>query len=273
MFQLVKLLLSFIIFVMAYKIVKIALINKSISRFTVKIISSNLRKNAEGYFSYERIEKYMKSTGVDHLVNERFSPTGFIIVKIISAILFFMLGISCDNVFLAFILMIIGFFVFDIMIEISNKDDNEKILKDLKKVYDTLRIQSKANVFLTQSLAECYLITRNKRLKKALLELNAKIIANTDINEAIEDFGSKFKSIYIEQFCIVIKQSLESGKKVKILEDLSEQIRDIDEALAKKEEEKMKLKLEFYQFLIYIGVTGIIVYGIINELTSSLMNF
>ena len=144
---------------------------------------------------------------------------------------------------------------------------------DLKRVYDTLRIQTKAGVFLTSSIAECYLVAENKRLKKALLELNNKIIAKNDIESAIEDFNSKFKNPYIDTFCIVIKQSLESGKTVQILEDLSAQIKDIQQAISIREAERVKYKLEGLQFLVYVGVIAIVAYGIFTELITSLMNF
>ena len=106
-----------------------------------------------------------------------------------------------------------------------------------------------------------------------MLELNNEIILKNDIETSIEDFNSKFHNAYIDTFCIVIKQSMESGKTVQILEDLSAQIKDIQQAISLKQRERTKYKLDMIQFLIYIDVVAIITYGIFKELGNSLINF
>lgn len=275
-FNLTKLILPIIATILAYKLVRLSFKESKIKKFT-KMTNSfmevGLKKSSKGYFSYERIEKYLNQMGVNDMFDSEVSPSSFILVKIFMALVLSLVGIKEGIFILTIGLALLGFFIPDIFINLSNNEDNDKILIDLKKVYDTLRIQTKAGVFLTSSIAECYLVAENRRLKKALLELNNKIIAKNDIETAIEEFNAKFKNSYIDTFCIVIKQSLESGKTVQILEDLSEQIKDIQQAISIKEAEKVKYKLEGLQFLIYVGVIAIVVYGIFTELMSSLMNF
>lgn len=269
--NILKLICILVIPILTFKLIKYSLSTRSISRFAKIAINKSLK--GEGYFSYDGITKKIKSTGMYEVFGKDFTPSSFILVKILSSILFLMLGISLEFKFFSIIFMIFGFFAFDLLVMYSNSSDNEKMQMDLKIVYDTLRIQSKAGVFLTKSIAECYLVVRNPRLKKALLELNAEIITNTDILQAIENFNSKFDNYQIDQFCIVIKQSIESGQKTKILEDLADQIKDIEEGLAIKEAAKRERKIEFIQLLIYIGIIAITVYAMVIELGNSFMNF
>ena len=219
-FNLTKLILPIIATILAYKLVRLSFKESKIKKFT-KMTNSfmevGLKKSSKGYFSYERIEKYLNQMGVNDMFDSEVSPSSFILVKIFMALVLSLVGIKEGIFILTIGLALLGFFIPDIFINLSNNEDNDKILIDLKKVYDTLRIQTKAGVFLTSSIAECYLVAENRRLKKALLELNNKIIAKNDIETAIEEFNAKFKNSYIDTFCIVIKQSLESGKTVQIL--------------------------------------------------------
>lgn len=274
--NLTKLILPIIASILTYKLISLSFQENKVKKFTKitnNLMEIGLKKNSTGYFSYTRIEEYLEKMGVNDMFGEKVSPSIFIVIKIFMALLLGLIGITEGIFALTIVLGLLGFFLPDIFINMSNNEDNNKILVDLKKVYDTLRIQTKAGVFLTSSIAECYLVAENRRLKKALLELNNKIIAKNDIETAIEEFNAKFKNPYIDTFCIVIKQSLESGKTVQILEDLSAQIKDIQQAISIKEAEKVKYKLEGLQFLIFVGVLAIVVYGIFTELMNSLMNF
>ncbi|WP_302640439.1 hypothetical protein [uncultured Clostridium sp.] len=271
-----KLILPLISSILAYKLVRISFKENKVKKFskmTSGIMEVGLKKSNTGYFSYKRIESYLQKMGVNDMFEGKVTPSSFMLVKIFMGLILALIGIKEQILLLTIGLALLGFFLPDIFINLSNNEDNDKILVDLKRVYDTLRIQTKAGVFLTSSIAECYLVAENKRLKKALLELNNKIIAKNDIESAIEDFNSKFKNPYIDTFCIVIKQSLESGKTVQILEDLSAQIKDIQQAISIREAERVKYKLEGLQFLVYVGVIAIVAYGIFTELITSLMNF
>lgn len=261
------LIISYLIYVLFSSILN----KNSISKFTLKI-DKNFKKNDRGLFSYDKIESYLKSMGLEEVFGREIAPTEFIMTKVILSLLLFT-GFLKEGVIFGILFGILAFFLPDILIRISNSSDNEDMLPDLKRVYDTLRIQTKAGVFFTTSLTECYLVVKNKRLKKALLEMNNIILTKNDIDEAIEGFNSKFENQYIDTFCIVIKQSIESGKMVQILQDLSSQIEDIQEAINIKLAEKVKSKLQLLQFLIYIGVTAIIVFGVFSEITSGITGF
>ena len=66
-------------------------------------------------------------------------------------------------------------------------EQNSEVEKDETIIFNndisTLKIQTKAGVFLSYSLSECYLIVKNARLKAAMLEMTNKIVIKNDVNE------------------------------------------------------------------------------------------
>lgn len=252
--------------ILLYKLLRIER-DADLSTITNRVLGTGLRKIPNGYFSYERLETYLKQMGKDT------TPTSFIMMKIGFSILAMIAGIKESNILIAAVVSVGAFFIPDYLVKRSNENDNEEFLVDLKRVYDTLRIQTKSGVHISDALSECYLVARNSRLKEGLLNLSSGLKTNKDIEIAIQDFNDCFKNSYIDSFCIIIKQGLESGKTVQVLEDLSEQISDIEEAMYLKDEEKVASKLTKIQFLIYIGVISIIVYGLFSELMSMARKF
>ena len=143
----------------------------------------------------------------------------------------------------------------------------------LKVIYDTLRIQTKAGVFINEALGQCYLKVRNKRLKEALLILNGKLIRDKDIELAIQDFNDKFDNPHIDSLCAIIKSGLESGKTLKILEDVTEQLEDISEAGFRKEENEIERQVTYLQLMVYVGVIATSFFIFYLELINSVSKF
>lgn len=264
--EIIKIILMIFSCILFYKLLRIPK-DTDIKTFTNNTIEKGLKKVPRGYFNYERLEKYLKKMGKDE------TPIKFMTMKIGLGILFMIAGIMEGNILVALALLVVGFFIPDYMVKHGNDNDNELILIDLKRVYDTLRIQTKAGVHINDSLSECYLVAKNERLKEGLLTLSSTLTSNKDFEKAIQEFNDKFNSIYIDTFCIILKQSLESGKTVQILEDLSEQIIDIEEAMYIREEDRAEKKVDKILFLVYVGVIVIAVYGLYIELVKNLANF
>jgi Flp pilus assembly protein TadB len=260
-----------IISVIIFILIKSTFDKKRFSKFSLNRIDKRFKKS-DKLFDYEKSDRYLKKMGLKEMFSRAVTPTEFILIKIILTLIF-LVGFLRQGIGYSIAFGILGYLLPDILVKVSNSVDNDEMLADIKRVYDTLRIQTKAGVFLTVSLTECYLVVKSPRLKKALLELNNYIVTKNDVDIAIEEFNSKFENPYIDTFCVVIKQSIESGKTVQILEDLSAQIKDIQEAINIKLAERIKTKLEVLQLFIYIGVTSIIVFGIFKELLSSLSTF
>lgn len=237
------------------------------------IINGRLKRKSHGYFSYETISTMLRSHGVHFMFNSEVEPSSFFLCKLLIGVLLSLVGFKESSFLIAMILFSIGFYVPDFIIKISNDNDNEKMLVDIKSIYDTLRIQTKAGVHFKNALGECYLAVKNSRLKSALLGLNSSIIANQDIESALDDFSSQFKNEYIDTLCIIIEQSQENGQSVQILNDISNQIKDIQHAISLKEKARVDRKIQMMQFFIFVGVLAVCLYALGIELFASLMGF
>lgn len=232
-----------------------------------------LKKSKINYFNFDSIQKFLNTKGATYLFGEMATPVTFMIVKVLMFLLLFMVGMSLGGVLPGALIGIAGFFVPDILLTISNSADNDAMLSDIKCIYDTLRIQTKAGVFLSASLCECYLAVKNRRLKSALLELTNDISTRRDIDDALERFNEKFDCGQIDIFCIVIRQSMESGRSVKVLEDLSLQMNDLQHAINMKEKEALDRKVQIIELLIFVGLLAVTIYSLGVEVMSSVLTF
>ena len=232
-----------------------------------------LKKSKLNYFNFHSIQKFLKARGAVYMFGEMATPVTFLLVKLLAFLLLFMVGISFDSIPAGLILGVIGFFMPDILLNVSNSMDNDTMLSDIKCIYDTLRIQTKAGVFLSASLCECYLAVKNRRLKSALLELTNDISTRREIDDALERFNEKFDFGQIDIFCIVIRQSMESGRSVKVLEDLSLQMNDLQRAINMKEKEALDRKVQIIELMLFIGLLAVTVYSLGVEVISSALIF
>lgn len=232
-----------------------------------------LKKSKLNYLKYDSIQKFLNTKGATYMFGEAANPVTYMLIKILVLLLLFMAGMSLEGILVAVLLALTGFFLPDILLTVSNSSDNDAMLEDIKCVYDTLRIQTKAGVFLTASLSECYLAVRNRRLKSALLELTNDISTRREIDDALERFNEKFDCGQIDIFCIVIRQSMESGRSVKVLEDLSLQMNDLQRAINMKEKEALDRKVQIIELLIFMGLLAVTVYSLGVEVMSSVLVF
>jgi len=232
-----------------------------------------LKKSKLNYFNFHSIQKFLKTRGAVYMFGEMATPVTFLLVKLLAFLLLFMVGISFNSIPAGLILGVLGFFMPDILLNVSNSMDNDTMLSDIKCIYDTLRIQTKAGVFLSASLCECYLAVKNRRLKSALLELTNDISTRREIDDALERFNEKFDFGQIDIFCIVIRQSMESGRSVKVLEDLSLQMSDLQRAINMKEKEALDRKVQVIELMLFIGLLAVTVYSLGVEVISSALIF
>lgn len=239
-------------------------------------------KTNRNYFSVGHLDDYLSSRGAYYMF-KWLDPAMFLIVKTVVAILFLVLGFMlCHSVlYLTFTYSIIiglffavgGFYLFDLLINISDESDNEKMLNDIHTIFNILRIQTRAGVFLSESLSECYLSVKNDRLKTAFLEMTNKIAITNDLEESIDDFNRKFNNRYIDTLCITLKQARVSGKSLKLLEDLSKQIEDIQLASNIREREKMETKVQFFELIVFVDLLAIVLYALAIEMVNTFQAF
>lgn len=166
---------------------------------------------------------------------------------------------------------LIGYFLPMLVFQISDKRDNEQMMSDVRKLYEYVKIQVKAGMYLTNTLSACYLAISNRRLKQGLLELNSRLIATNSISLAIADFGEKFTNEYIAYFCLIVSQSEQSGRMTQMLEDMTRQMEDMQQYMMTQKRGRMERKVIFFTLLVFLGILLIAAYQLALSLMSSVV--
>lgn len=218
-------------------------------------VSSYLKQFREGYFSYERIEKYLKSRGFDYI-----TPAKYISIKFIVAAIFLILCELSGLYVIGIIVSITGFFLIDIIIAVKNKNDEEKIDAELGNVYSSLQIQMASGVFIGNALSDAYLVVKDKRLKEGLAIMSAEIKITKDIEKALDNFGERFISGSILNFVMVVKQSLETGQVEEEFQYMCEEMVEIKAIAAQEETKNIEDMATWIAFAIFLGVFFIAFY-------------
>ena len=125
-------------------------------------------------------------------------------------------------------------------------------------------------MFLTSAIVECYKNTRNRRLKKALYEMSGQIIAKNDLAETIDAFNLKFKNKYIDNLCIILKQALDSGKTVEIMQSIQDQLTDMQDAVNLQIKNKLSAKVTAIMLLIFAVTMTLAVAGSLMAVSNDL---
>lgn len=220
----------------------------------------------------KELEEKLRRTGMEFLFGTWLTPERLQKIRIFMAGICAVLG-GCVQRFFWIPMGVFGYYIPDLFMKISNDADNQAMLEDIRTLYDTLRIQAKAGVFLTQSMMDCYLMVRHPRMKAALLEFHNQLISKNSFMEAIDSFEHKFDNPHLEAFCIVLRQSMESGKSIQILSDLSTQMADIEHGIRMKQKERLDRKIQLLQVLLFAGMIGICIYGMAVEVIGTVVYF
>lgn len=231
--------------------------------------STETQLQKRGHYEEKRI--YLSRMGVNYAIGRTVSPEEFLLIKVVTGIFLMTVSTWSFGVAGGIAGCLIGYFGYDVLIRLLNSAANEKMLPDIKCVFDTLKIKTEGGMFLTSAIMECYKNTRHPRLKQALFEMNGELIAKNDIGETIDNFGMKFHNKQIDILCIILKQSMESGKTVEILRDISDHLNDMQQSINLKAKNKMESQTLIIQLLMYVLIMVLCVYGIIVSIGNDML--
>lgn len=88
--------------------------NINLVSLTNKTIDKGLKRNSKGYFSYERLDRYLRKMGKEE------TPTKFILLKIGFSLLFIILSLREQSMGITIVLACIGFILPDYLVKRSN---------------------------------------------------------------------------------------------------------------------------------------------------------
>lgn len=269
-----KLIMLFIIFAVAYLVdymVKNEIIQKQYNKMQGRgkqFLTENMRRAKGKSFNYDYMDAFINKYGVNFMI-KGITPVGYVALKLVAS-LFVMVVTMHENVVLGLAFGPACYYILDFIFIESNKSDNKLMLEDIKNVYDTLRIQIKAGVYITSVLTDCYLVVKNKRLKKAFLELTSDIAAKNDLEESLDRFTYKFDNQYIDNLATVIKQSMTTGQAGKMFDDIKGQINDIENAMVEAEKQRINAQILIVQALMYVAILVSTVYLCLGQLGAGL---
>lgn len=234
-----------------------------IKRKYIKRIEGTVKNNEKYSSLYEKTALKLKRQGNPF----KLTPVTYYLIKILFTLIVAISGLySKRNIVIVIMLCTASFFFIDLLYWASNKDDNKKIRHDLPDIYDMLNIQTTAGVPLGLALTEIYDIAACKRLKNDLMELAAEINIRKNPEAALDSFKDKYDLLEIDNFVLIIKQSLSSGKSKDMLENQGDMLKENNIFEIQEETGKMDARFFFIAMLIFIGLVAVIIYSFTTQI-------
>lgn len=255
-----------------YKLIQSGVVSLAAQRAlnnTSNAMVKQLKDTKVDYFNWDSIQSYMNRMGITHMLGDKGTPIYYMLIKCGIAVFGCAIGIQIAW-YWGFVGLVVGFMCFDWFAIINNDSDNNAMLDDIKTIYDNMKIQARAGVYITTAVAECSSIIKNKRLRDAMMELANDSIANGSLDKATQTFAGKFKNQYIESLALIIQQANESGHAADMFEAMADSIDEIQSAIFIKEQQKIKTQIMTAQMMIYGSLIGTIIFVFLGMMGDNL---
>jgi len=217
---------------------------------------------------YNQMQVYLSQVGANYVMKRIVDPGEYIMIRLIFAVIFGLAGYAVFNLIGLILGAVFGYMILKIILEMNNKNDNDKMLADIVSIYETIKIKTESGMFLTDSLNSCYKIVENKRLKKELYYLVTEISMKNNIMEALSKFQLKFKNIHINTLCSVIRQGYETGNTINAITNVTRQLNDIQKAVELRHNQKLDSNITKVQMIVLLSIMIVVIYGIMKNMSS-----
>lgn len=239
---------------------------------TLYKINNRLKENKNRIFDYQKLMDFLIKNGASYHIGKTIEPIRYIAIQIVFSAMGILIGIKYHPL-VSFVLAIVAFQLPKLYIIYANKQDNEKILSEIKLIFNSLSIQISAGIYVTDALTECYGIIKDKRLKHSLKDLSGEIIMKSNVNDSLTKFQNRFDNRYIDSLCLIIIQSLESGQAIDLLKDIGEQIKDMEANLLQKRKGKLDRNTTFCLLGIMTVILSVVIYACISQVMQASLTF
>ncbi len=232
-----------------------------------------LKDRARDTSWHENCRDWLLRNGAGYHYASGVTPEGLLTVSVLLGALGFWLGSAMGEVIIGVpVALVLGALPFGLL-PVLNRSDNEKMLPEIRMIYHALAMQIRSGVYVTDALAECYSAVENPRLQDALLALAGDLVMKSDLFEALDKFQRKFDNRYIDSLCITVISAMESGRAVELLGDISEQVKDMEQAVLSRRKAALDRSTTFYQLGILSAVLGIAIYSCVEYMLNSVAGF
>lgn len=210
---------------------------------------------------------FLKNHGIENLTGFWIPPEAFVLLSLFLGFFFsgFLHVLGANGLWMELLSFVTGMSVPTVMLIISNASDNDKMLMDLRNLFEMLKIQIHAGVYMMDALENCTHKVTSKRLKNALNRLISEIYMSKNIMEALDDFNERFRNPHIDTLVIILKQSMETGYSVSNLDSAFEQILDVEKAIYIRMENSVERNVQILQVLFMAGIIAMAVYCSVVE--------
>ena len=239
---------------------------------TFEEVGRNLRKSRNSFLDYERLKGFLERNGAAFHFGRWIGPINYTAIRLVLAGAGLLLG-SFYEMWLGVILTVLFFILPDMMVTWMNSKDNDRMLSELKLIYNAIAMQIKSGVHVTDALAECYASVQEGRLREALFTMSGDIVMMADVEKALERFQGKFDNRYVDALCITVLQALESGQAVDLLSDISEQIKDMEVAIMGRKKSGLDIMITFYQLGILSAILVVVLYTCVTHMMAAAVGF
>ena len=266
----------------AYRLSSEHIMSKAYKKFNstrIDKINEMLMNTKNDKNNYEAIEHKLKSYGYKYYF-ANMKPYSYVQTKVLGAVAgviigmllgtFFEVAIS-TRIIIGVLVGVLGYNAIDIYARYLDRQDNGAIVDDVRIIMAAMRVQGSANVFITDIITECYYEIKNKRFKKALLELTGEIRAKKDINDAVDEMKNKFNNRYIDSLCTVIKQLLKSGRSSNMIDYINKQMTALQREMITKEKRKTETDKIVSTFIIFLMILMFIFSSMTKVLTTNIV--
>ena len=238
-------------------------LKKKFKRLELKISSSYKCQSI-----FEKRRKKLKQAGNPY----HLTPFTYYIIKTVPAFIVLLIFMF-KNMLLrvdSIILILLIYYLVDILQFIRNKKDNNEIKLDLPKMYDLLSIQDAAGINIGMALTDLFDVVKNKRLKFRLIELSANIIITKNLETSLDSFMGNFNLPELESFVIGIKQSQKTGASKELIENQGEILKEVAVDDKTVEIKNVSIKISIALIFMFLGISLLIIFSFSKLLGSSL---
>lgn len=239
---------------------------------TCEEFARSVRTQKKGILDYEKVAGFLEHNGAAYHFGAWVEPIRYTAVRVILSAAGLLIGTGY-GILNGILCAMIIFWIPGFLLIYLNGRDNERMLPELKLMYQALAMQIRAGVYVTDALAEMYGSVREERLRNALLDLSGDIVMKSDLDEALTRFQGRFDNRYVDSLCITVQQAMESGQAVELLSDISEQIKDMEVTVLEKKKSALDRRITFYQLGILAAVLTVVLYACVTHMFTAAVSF
>lgn len=239
--------------------------------FAKKTFADIASKNGiDGWIARKQIK--LNKSGADFFVSDKINVASWYLYKLIIGIVIYIIFYIVMNLMeidLAGIFAIagflLGFFLLDIYIHLSNKKSNDEMNADVMELSRSFLYGIKGGQYISDALSDSVLVVENKRLKKAMIKMRMGLAAKEPIEACLLGLEQHFNNAEIQAFISVVKSLINTGQVDEALKTLESNITREQAGVNKRRLVVLENKTLMYVMVVAFDILGLLLYCIIMK--------